>query len=231
MRSSQRVDSGPSTSSRQLLRLRRSVTPRSRTSKAVSTRTQTPPVYSTYGKYKPHLRDEFVGRCVYCRAHEGPRYAYDEYGIDHYRPKSLPQFKHLACAYSNLFYCCPACNRRKGRYWPADGKEATEFIPNPCDHVMFEHMVFRDGEVISKTEAGRKACELLGLNHESVVTWRRIMLRCIEALEGQVGALTRQLAAANAKVAKGEVLPRGTIQRIQGGLGVATDSIRFLRGE
>ena len=199
--------------------------------KAKHTRTQSPPVYTRYTKYKGHLRDEFAGRCVYCRAHEGPRHAYDEYGVDHYRPKSLAMFKHLACVYTNLFYCCPACNRRKGPYWPKSTKETVEFIPNPCDHVMFEHMAFRDGEVVAKTEAGRKACEVLGLNRENLTAWRRGMLKSIDTCEAQAATLQRQLATAAAKIAAGESLPPGTTQALQTALCEAEDSIRFLRGE
>ena len=127
--------------------------------KARHTRIQTPPDYTDYRKYKPYLRDEFAGRCVYCRAHERWRHAYDEYGVDHYRPKGLAQFSHLACVYANLYYCCPACNRRKGKYWPAADKERTEYIPNPCDHVMFAHMAFRDG----KASRQNKVSNLVGV--------------------------------------------------------------------
>lgn len=199
--------------------------------KTKHTRVQAPAIYTDYRKYKPCLREEFSGRCVYCRAHEGLRCGHDEYGVDHYRPKSLAQFKHLACAYTNLFYCCPACNRRKGPYWPKPGKETTEFIPNPCDHVMFEHMAFREGEVFAKTEAGRKACEILNLNHERAVAWRRGVLKSISALEFQASTLSRQLVSANAKIAAGEVLPDGAIQSINNLVNDVRAAITFLRGE
>ena len=194
-------------------------------------RTEAPPLYSNYRQFKPHLRAEFKGRCVYCRTPEGPRCAFDEYGVDHYRPKSLSQFKHLARVCSNLFYCCAACNRRKGPYWPTIDKEAKEFIPNPCDHVMFEHLTYRNGEVVAKTEAGRKACEVLDLNNGRFVTWRRGILDTLSVLEAQVGTLTRQLLAAETKIATGEFLPVGTVAQVRTAIDNAKASLSFLRGE
>src|SRR5262249_28260581 len=152
-------------------------------------------------RYKPHLRVEFAGLCVYCRVSEKTRHAFDEYSVDHYRPKSIPRFAHLECDYSNLYYCCPACNRRKGTYWPKAAKESSEFIPNPCDHEMFEHMAQRDGVVVAKTEAGTKACEVLRLNEDRFVRWRKAILRSIEKFESCVEALTRQRAEAQRKLA------------------------------
>lgn len=200
-------------------------------SKTKHTRSENPPAYGDYRKFKPHLRTEFSGTCVYCRAPEALRLGHDEYGVDHYRPKSREQFKYLSCTYTNLFYCCPACNRRKGPYWPSPAKEASEFIPNPCDHTMFAHMAFRDGEVIAKTEAGRKACEILGLNQDRAIKWRQSVLKAIRALEAQVSTLRRQLATAESMLAAESLLPAGVVQEIQGSLSEATDSLAFWRGE
>lgn len=84
------------------------------------------------------------------------------YGIDHYRPKSL--FRDLEWQYSNMFWACHACNSRKGAYWPALGKEAKEFIPNPCDHRMFEHLKVDGLLATARTRAGEVTVELLDLN-------------------------------------------------------------------
>lgn len=74
---------------------------------------------SSYRSYKPELRVDFRHECCYCRLREpevgGPKVMQ----IDHYRPKSRPEFARLTNDYSNLYYCCPECNRKKSNYWPS----------------------------------------------------------------------------------------------------------------
>ena len=61
-----------------------------------------------------------------------------------------------------LFYACNCCNRRKGNYWPGDFEEIHEhFIPNPCDHVMFEHLRYNDAKVDEQSETGNFTIEHL----------------------------------------------------------------------
>lgn len=188
-------------------------------------RTQSPPAYSDYRKFKPHLRVEFSHLCVYCRVSEKTRFAYDEYAVEHYRPKSDPRFAHLECDYTNLFYACPACNRRKWKYWPAAGKEQTEFIPNPCDHEMFSHIAYRGAEVVPKTEAGRKACELLRLNEAKFVEWRKGILKLVDAAEALAARFEHQCSEAKAANA-----PAEEIARIQASLDEATAALNLVRG-
>ena len=79
-------------------------------------RTEYPPAFTSYRHYKPFLKSEFGGRCVYCRKSD-----YDQdpgaFHVEHYRPKNLNQFPKLINEYANLFYACAACNRFKGNYW------------------------------------------------------------------------------------------------------------------
>lgn len=97
-----------------------------------------PPPYANYTRYKPFLKQEFTSQCVYCRLPDGLK-GEDGFSVDHYRPQS--KFPELVTTYGNLFYACRCCNRRKGAFWPADAQwRAKQFIPNPCDHVMFEHL-------------------------------------------------------------------------------------------
>ncbi len=102
---------------------------------------------------------------------------YSTFGVDHYKPQKL--FKNLATTYSNLYYCCNACNSSKNNHWPALGKEKDELIPNPCDHVMFEHLRFNNAEVEHKSKAGEFTKILLDLNDPVVVHLRKTMLATI----------------------------------------------------
>src|SRR5262249_19354003 len=140
-------------------------------------RTQQPQSYSYYPSYKPFLRAEFGRQCVYCRLPDGLK-GQDSFGVDHYRPKSL--FPDLQATYSNLFYACNCCNRRKGRFWPTpDETGAGEFIPNPCDHVMFDHLRFQSSRIITRSLAGKRAEKTLMLNDDESVRYRELILDMI----------------------------------------------------
>ena len=88
-----------------------------------------PGPFKRYQKYKDALREEFARRCVYCRLPDSVPKP-EAFGVDHYRPKS--QFQHLECEYSNLFYACNGCNRRKGKFWPTPAMlAARQFLGRP----------------------------------------------------------------------------------------------------
>jgi hypothetical protein len=145
-------------------------------------RSQKPGPFTQYQRFKPFLREEFSRKCVYCREPDGLK-GKDSFGVDHYRPKK--DFPQLSCVYENLFYCCGPCNRRKGRRWALPRLEATHFIPNPCDHVMFSHLQFQEGIVGDKTLAGKYAVECLDLNDPVSVEHRQFVGRLIARLEQQ----------------------------------------------
>lgn len=160
-------------------------------------RREKPGSYSAYRSYKPYLRNEFGGQCVYCRMPDTMRGA-EQFGVDHYRPKS--HFPHLATTYTNLYYCCNACNSRKGNYWPTlTERRAGRLVPNPCDHVMFAHLRYRASRVESKSSTGAFALDLLDLNDQSTVTYRASMLTALDSLayhRAQIAAKKRKVRAA-----------------------------------
>jgi len=141
-------------------------------------RAQTPPSFTDYRQYKPYLRLEFAGQCVYCRMPDGLAGA-DSFGVDHYRPTS--RFPDLGSVYGNLFYSCNRCNRRKGDFWPTDSQWSEGAVfPNPCDHRMSEHLRYRGARVQAISRAGEIAVELLMLNDEEDVRYREFVRRSIE---------------------------------------------------
>jgi uncharacterized protein (TIGR02646 family) len=137
-----------------------------------------PPIYSRYKQYKRTLQEEFERKCVYCRMPDV--WGAEGFGVDHYRPKA--QFPELVSAYDNLFYCCNPCNSRKGSYWPAQAK-SKHFIPNPCDHVMAQHLRYNAGRVETRTKAGEFTRELLDLNAPDAVRRRNLMATAIQVFQ------------------------------------------------
>jgi hypothetical protein len=105
------------------------------------------------------------------------------YGADHYRPKN--RFPHLENDYKNLFYCCNQCNSRKREHWPAPDRITKDFVPNPCDHEMYQHLRYRQAVVESKSDAGKFTIDLLDLNSDNEVAYRENMLHMIDVFEGR----------------------------------------------
>lgn len=149
-------------------------------SKIKHSRTQIPPGYGNYRKYKTVLRTEFGGQCVYCRAVDRIK-GIENFGVDHYRPQK--HFPTLATEYLNLYYACNRCNSLKRDFWPSlqrarDG----QFVPNPCDHVMFDHLRYKKGTVSDVSSAGAWTVELLDLNDPNVVQFRESVIGIVDML-------------------------------------------------
>ena len=158
-----------------------------------------PPHSNDYRKYKPTLRLEYERKCVYCKFPDTMKEG-DAFGVDHYRPKSI--FPLLETEYSNLFYCCNTCNRRKGNKWLTS---PLPFIPNPDDHVMFDHLRFKQDIVEPITDAGKYTCELLQLNHPVTTRIRRTLLTSLTALENDLEALAKLDKAIRKQFNKGNI--------------------------
>jgi hypothetical protein len=117
----------------------------------------------------------------------------DTFSVDHYRPRS--RFPELECEYSNLFYACSACNRRKGAFWPDERQWAQGlFIPNPCDFTMSDHLRFEGTRVEALSSAGQLAEEILLLNEERDILYREFLLRTIERCLGELEIALQQLS-------------------------------------
>jgi 5-methylcytosine-specific restriction endonuclease McrA len=133
-----------------------------------------PGPFTNYRRFKMHLQREFGGRCVYCRTPDAlpdPVRGYASFGVDHYRPKAL--FPNLRADYGNLFYACNTCNTNKGEYWPdAEALRAKRFVPNPVDHVMTQHVRYKDAAVVPHSDTGAFFCEHFDLNEPAVVAAR-----------------------------------------------------------
>lgn len=163
--------------------------------KAQHRRRLQPRQYSSYRPYKPYLKDEFGSQCVYCRLPDGMK-GQDSFGVDHYAPQK--RFPALKTVYSNLFYACNCCNSRKGEFWPTNAQwKAKEFIPNPCNHIMFEHLRYRGAKAEAKSTAGQLAENVLDLNDPDSVQYRELVLDVIRSLEAQKRRLQSTIDSIN----------------------------------
>jgi uncharacterized protein (TIGR02646 family) len=138
-------------------------------------RKQRPPALTDYKKYKPYLRRDFGRRCAYCHIPESRYGTPGNYAVDHFRPKSVPEFSKLVCRYSNLFYACRDCNLYKGSTWPSKAERTLgcRFL-NPCAiDPAGQWIVAEDGTLTPGTPAAQYMVEQLRLNRESLRDWRR----------------------------------------------------------
>jgi hypothetical protein len=74
--------------------------------------------YADYAVYREHIRQDCLGRCVYCDSHENENGGPKHMNLDHFRPKSLLRFSYLINDPGNLVWTCSGCNSLKGNKWP-----------------------------------------------------------------------------------------------------------------
>jgi hypothetical protein len=89
--------------------------------------------------------------------------------IDHFRPHSRPEFKHLKDVPTNFHHSCARCNNWKRAKWPStdpanshDG--STGFIDPFADNRMLYFEILPDGEVRGLNKVGRYLVRLFALN-------------------------------------------------------------------
>jgi uncharacterized protein (TIGR02646 family) len=63
----------------------------------------------------PHLHEMTQGHCAFCDAF--PLNDRSNTPIEHFKPKSEPEFHHLAYDWENLYYCCEFCQTSKLEQW------------------------------------------------------------------------------------------------------------------
>ena len=152
-------------------------------SNIIHVRTEHPPKYSNYRKYKSYLQLEFNNKCVYCRKSDSLQDP-SAFHVEHYKPKKY--FLSLETDYDNLLYSCAACNRYKSSYWSEDIKKQ---ILNPCIHVMNDYVGFDKKErskIIARNDQGELFIRLLRLNNNLSVSYR-------EQMEGLIISLLKNL--------------------------------------
>ena len=137
-------------------------------------RKQKPPVLLKYRDYKKYLRIDFQYRCAYCHIPEARNGPPRNYAVEHFRPKGKPEFAHLICEYSNLYYACHSCNDAKGARWPTQEEAASgrRFL-DPCiDDYCAHFEITETGVAKPLTSEGRYTEAHLLLNRDSLKAWR-----------------------------------------------------------
>ena len=117
----------------------------------------------------------FHGKCAYCES----KILHVDFGhIEHFHPKSNPQYRHLTFDWNNLFLACAVCNGPlfKGVKFP-DQNEGGPPV-NPCEEDPSDHLSFvfdtkaKLATVTFKSTRGRTTIDLLGLNRDDLRTYR-----------------------------------------------------------
>lgn len=136
------------------------------------------------------VRRAYGYRCGYCGVHEEE--AGSKLEIDHFQPRSAGGGDEL----DNLVYCCPACNRLKGDFWPTDDLSTTHRrLLHPKRDDITQHLrEEEDGRLTALTETGAFHIEWLRLNRPPLVALRRT--------RRDVAGLRRDLTAAREEQAR-----------------------------
>jgi len=151
-----------------------------------------------YLAYRPCLRLESSFRCIYCLAHESEVAKGREFGgfeVEHFRPKE--SFGWLRTSFSNLFWCCPECNRAKGDKWPNATEVAEGFrFLDPTLEAYGPHLQIVGELVVWASDAGEFTKDEVNLNspvHQERRRDRAKRAKRIAALELLIaGAWARQ---------------------------------------
>jgi len=132
--------------------------------------------YATYQSYKPWLRDEFRFQCAYCLCREvwEPNGA-DGFSVEHWEPQSA--FPERGLEYENLLYACCMCNATR---------QDAPLPVKPHQSSLSDHLEFGEDAVLrAKTVQGASLVEICRLNRDSLVSFRRRLLRVLGVLAAQ----------------------------------------------
>ena len=81
--------------------------------------------YYEYTHYRQEIRQDSLGRCVYCDSHENEIGGQETMELDHFRPRKYRLHYHLVNDPTNLVWSCRGCNNLKRDHWPALGTDSS----------------------------------------------------------------------------------------------------------
>lgn len=138
-------------------------------------RSVAPTVKGDYTKFRPFVREDFSECCAYCLLHEFMAGGERNFELDHFRPKSLPQFAALLKDFYNLYYCCHVCNNLKSNLWPsAEALEMGSGFVDLCRDAFSTHFVEEEsGYWRPLTPAGEYTEDKLNLNSRHLLLVRK----------------------------------------------------------
>lgn len=112
------------------------------------------------------LEAMYKGCCCYCEAKVGV-VSYPE--IEHFKPKSRAEYKHLCYDYNNLQYCCRKCNLAKSDEY--DDKMVSPSYEDAGEHFVYEKYVAK-----AVDNRGQIMIETIGLNSRKELENSRITI-------------------------------------------------------
>lgn len=135
----------------------------------------------SYVEYRPYLRKDFIYTCAYCTIAEFEAQGIN-FTIDHYEPrKARPDLENT---YSNLMYCCNACNQRKGdRNPPPDQKAKGVRFFRPDQDRFDDHFSMKEIRLNGKTPCGEYTIDAIDLNRHMLWKLRELRKRADQAHE------------------------------------------------
>ena len=154
--------------------------------------------YVNYQAYRQEIRQDCLGRCVYCDLHENELSGQAGMHIDHFRPKD--KFRELANNPHNLVWSCAPCNGNKSNHWPALGTDNT-FVGNegfidPFEENRLDYFKVRsDGSIIPLKPPAEYMEKLLVLNRNTSRVKRKLRYQAhklIPALEREIAKLEQK---------------------------------------
>ena len=137
---------------------------------------------------REQVRRSYDYRCAYCGVSEAETGC--ELELDHFRPRAAGGTDRL----SNLVYCCAACNRFKGDFWPARYPFKTDLrlLHPKRDDLSLHLKERRDGRLRSLTTTGSFHLTRLQLNRPQLVALRNQRKNHRQIKRELVVALKRQ---------------------------------------
>lgn len=168
------------------------------------------PSTGDYSEWKEKVSEYCEHRCTYCCIHVSRYGGIDNFHVDHFRPKSRPEFEHLRKAIGNLYLACAICNRFKSNHWPNDPlpDHSIPAFPDPANCNYNEIFQIDGLQVKGLVVAARFVVEQLYLNRPQLLRERRLaVLRArAEGVIDRMKLLIRDVGAS--ETANSDVLRR-----------------------
>lgn len=169
--------------------------------------------YYEYSHYKQEIRQDSLGRCVYCDTHEDEIGGQETMELDHFRPRKYPQHHHLVNDPTNLVWSCRGCNNLKRDHWPALGTGSSirgnEGFVDPFNDDRADFFrVESDGELIALKPPAQYMIMILVLNRVSRRRLREkriIMQELIQEIDRQAQLLKDTLTTELSKHQRGNL--------------------------
>ena len=164
--------------------------------------------YANHQEYRQEIRQDCLGRCVYCDLHENDLGGKTNMQIDHFRPTG--KFRDLANDPHNLVWSCATCNNKKSDHWPALGTNDT-FVGNegfidPFEENRLDYFeVRRDGAIMPLKPPAKYIEILLGLNRSFPKRTRRLRYEAhqhVRKLEKDIAKLEKSNSLSSEETAE-----------------------------